>query len=407
MTLGQALIVGGLHFYLLRIIILFGLIRIIIRREIFSIKLTSIDKILIAWLGISSFLYVLFSGNYVYLTERLGGVYNTLGIYFIVRALVRDFDDTVLAVKMLGIIIIPLAVFFVVEFITGNNPFYYIFGGVPEYSEIRNGHTRCQGPFMHAILAGTFGTTAMPLFVGLWVYDNRSRLLATGAFLAATIIVVSSAASGPVLAYLASIVGLICWKFRSKMRVIRWGIAIFLLALHVFMRAPVWFLISRLGDIAGGGGWYRSALIDAAIRNFDEWWLIGTGRTAHWMPTGIESDPNMADIVNQFIAEGVKGGLLSMILFIWLIVLCFKTTGAAARNETQLSFPERFMIWSMGCTVLGHVTSFFSVSYFDQITIFWYLIIGMIAALYIKEGEGHISRNHTNVRMLSIVQFST
>ncbi len=44
MTLGQALIIGGLHFYLIRIIIFFGMIRIFVKKEIFSIKLNSIDK---------------------------------------------------------------------------------------------------------------------------------------------------------------------------------------------------------------------------------------------------------------------------------------------------------------------------------------------------------------------------
>src|ERR1700690_3119199 len=62
MTLGQALIIGELHFYLIRILIFFGMIRIFVRNEIFNIKLISIDKILIACLIVSSFLYVLFRG---------------------------------------------------------------------------------------------------------------------------------------------------------------------------------------------------------------------------------------------------------------------------------------------------------------------------------------------------------
>jgi hypothetical protein len=55
MTLGQALVIGGLHFYLIRILILFGMIRIFVKKEIFSVKLNSIDKALISWLMVSSF----------------------------------------------------------------------------------------------------------------------------------------------------------------------------------------------------------------------------------------------------------------------------------------------------------------------------------------------------------------
>ena len=114
---------------------------------------------------------------------------------------------------------------------------------------------------------------------------------------------------------------------------------------------------------------------------FDEWWLIGTGYTAHWMPTGLAIDPTKADIVNQFVAQGVNGGLLGLILFIWLIVNCFRTTGQSVQTESRYPFPEQFMIWSLGCTLLSHVVSFFSVSYFDQIIINWYMIIGMIVVL--------------------------
>lgn len=380
MTLSQALIIGGLHFYLIRILILFGVLRVLLRGELFSIKLTSIDILLIAWVGVTAFLYICFDGDNVNLSERLGGAYNALGIYFLIRAVVHDSDDVVHAVKMFGLVLIPLAVPFVIEYMTGRNPFF-VLGGVPEFTIIRDGKLRCQGSFRHPILAGTFGATALPLFVGLWFYSSRYRLFASGGILTATIIVIASSSSGPLLAYIASVLALMCWMVRSHMRAVRWGIVIVLLAFHVSMKVPVWFLISKLSDLVGGGGWYRSALIDAFLRNFDEWWLIGTGYTAHWMPTGLSIDPTRADIVNQFVAQGVDGGLLGLGLFIWLIVKCFKTTGMAVGTAAGYSFSEQFMIWSLGCALLGHIVSFFSVSYFDQIIIFWYLIIAMIAAL--------------------------
>jgi hypothetical protein len=380
LTLGQYILIGGGHFNLVRILIAFGLIRLFIRREISSIKLNAIDKVFAAWLLVSSFLYIVISGDTELLNERLGGVYSGLGIYILVRALVRDLDDVVLTGKMLAIIMIPLAFPFLVEYTTGRNPFF-VLGGVPEFTQVREGKLRCQGAFAHPILAGSFGATAIPILVGLWGYSAHNRLLIICSLLSATFIVVASSSSGPFLAYFAVVIGLFCWNIKSRMRTIRWGIAILLLALHMIMNAPVWFLISRLAEVTGGGGWYRSALIDAAVSHFNEWWLIGTAYTAHWMPTGITINPKMADIVNHYVAQGVNGGLLSLALFIWLISKCFKTTGLGARNETRYSSSERFMIWSLGCTVLGHAISFLSVSYFDQITIFWYLIIGMISAL--------------------------
>jgi len=380
MTLGQSLIIGGLHFHVTRVLIAFGLVRWLVRRETGAATFKAIDGIFIAGVLTSSFLYILFSGEIELLNERLGGAYNAIGIYAIVRGVVRDFDDILHTVKILAILMIPLAVLFAVEYTTGMNPFS-VFGGVPEYTQIREGKLRCQGPFGHPILAGTFGATAVPLFVGLWGYDKRHRWIVAGALLGATFLVVASSSSGPMLAYLGELIGLACWRIRSHMRSVRWGIAISLVVLHVIMKAPVWFLISRVSDLIGGSGWYRSALIDAFINHVDEWWLIGTSYTVHWMPTGVTVNSKMADIVNEYVQQGVKGGLLALVLLVWLITECFKTTGLAVRNTARFSEPNRFLIWSLGCGVLGHVVSFFSVAYFDQVSMFWFLDIGLIAAI--------------------------
>jgi hypothetical protein len=379
-SLAQSLIISGLHFNIIRILIFFGMMRVLLRREIFNIKPNSIDKVFFAWLMASAFIFVIFNQKNIDLSYRLGNVYDGLGIYLIVRALMRDFDDVVLNVKMLGIMIIPVAAFFMIEHSTGKNPFSFL-GGVPLLSEVRDGRIRCQGPFKHSILAGTFGATVLPLLVGLRVYSTRNRVLSTGAILASIVIILASSSSGPFMAFLAEIFGLICWYFRGNMRAIRWGIAIFFVALHVYMKDPVWFLIARISDLVGGGGYYRSALINAAVVHFDEWWLSGTAHTRHWMATGISGNPDMVDIVNHYVAQAVNGGLLALVLFIWLIVKCFEVNGSAVRDETRFSFPERFFIWSMGCTVLGHVVSFLSVSYFDQMTLFWYFIIGASAVI--------------------------
>ncbi len=386
MTLGQVAMIGPLHFSILRILLFVGWVRIITRGELSKIKLTVIDKVLVAWVIVGIILFALCRGPVQELVGRLGEAYNTLGIYFLIRALVRDVDDIVRAVKILAVIIFPLTLFFAMEHITGRNPFS-VLGGVPAVTEIREGSLRCQGPFRHPILAGTFGATAMPLFVGLWLYNGGNRRLAVTAAIAATTIVITSSSSGPLIAYITGLVGLFLWHYKSKIKFIFRGIIASLLILHLIMKAPVWFLIARVGDLIGGSGWYRAALIDAAIQHFNEWWLMGTAYTAHWMPTGLAINVNSADITNQFISEGVNGGIVELFLFIFMLVECFKVLGSAMRNEHKLSPAERYLIWSIGCALLGHVASFFSVSYFDQITIFLYLIVAMSATL----GELNIS----------------
>jgi len=379
MTLGQALVVGGLDFHLMRMLILFGLARIVVRKELSGIEVHPIDGVFVAWLLASSFLYLLVDPDRVNITGRLGYAYNALGVYLLIRTSVRNVEDILTVVTASAVFIVPLAVLFAVEGLTGRNPFAAL-GGVPLPSEVRDGRIRAQGPFLHPILAGTFGATALPLFVGLWVYNRRKRLLATLAVAAAIIIVGASASSGALSALGVSVAALIFWRWRTLTRAVRWGLVAGLLMLAAVMKEPVWFVIARLSDVTGGGGWYRSALIDAAVRHLDEWWLAGTGYTAHWMPTGILADTNSADLVNEFVLQGVHGGILTLLLFIWMLVKCFKTVGAEAHGIDN-PLGRRFLAWSLGCALLTHVASFFSVSYFDQITIFWYLHIGMVAAL--------------------------
>ena len=57
--------------------------------------------------------------------------------------------------KMFALCMVGLAVLILGEKFSGRNAFA-IFGGVPDVAVVRDGVIRCQGPFAHPILAGTF-----------------------------------------------------------------------------------------------------------------------------------------------------------------------------------------------------------------------------------------------------------
>jgi hypothetical protein len=281
---------------------------------------------------------------------------------------------------MLALISVPLAVAMIIEKATGRN-FFSIFGGVPEFTVIRDGKLRCQGAFSHPILTGTFGATSMPFMLALWVQSSGMKLVAILGIISATIITIASASSGPALAYLIVIIGIAMWQIRDHMRIFRWSLLLTLIALHVVMKAPVWALIGKISEVVGGTGWHRVALIDTAISHFGEWWMLGTDYTRHWMPTGVSWSENHADITNQFIRVGINGGVLSLILFITVIVYCFKNIGLKLVEIGSTELPIKFAIWCMGVSLVGHVASFISVSYFDQIVVFWYLLLALITTV--------------------------
>jgi len=377
-TIGQRVVVAGLDFTMFRILILFGWARLVLRSEIYALKLNAIDKALIWWIITSIVTYTILWGTFRAFINRMGLAYDVIGIYFLLRFIIRDFEDVIRIIKSLGFIIVPLALAALLENATTRNIFA-IFGGVPEFSRLRDGNVRCVISFGDAILAGTFAATSMPLFVGLLSEKGFAKKLAIFGFVASTIITVLSNSSGPVVSYLFGIIGFALWPFRRKMRLVRWGILAGVLSLHIIMKAPVWALIGRLSDLIGGTGYHRFELIDAFIRHFGEWWLIGTKYTAHWGPVVLVYEPNMVDITSQYILMGIEGGLLRMFLFIAVIVHSFRAIGRTIRATEGQSLSARICLWSLGAALLGHSISFISVSYFTQIVVFWYMLLAMIS----------------------------
>ncbi|HZU10226.1 MAG TPA: hypothetical protein VFA02_10015 [Pseudacidobacterium sp.] len=369
MTMGQRVVLGGLNFTMIRILLLFGWARLAFRGEFRRIQWNAIDFCLIAW-AISGFVAhsILEPGDAAY---RLGVAYNCVGTYFLMRYLLRERDDVVTVMRLLAWFVIPLSMLMLWEHFSGHNIFAFL-GGVPAISEIREGKIRSQGPFGHSILGGTFGATVFPFFYALRFHSGTDRVLGYMGMLASLIIVFSSGSSGPAFALIFSIIAFCLWPVRQHMRALRWGLLALAVVLHLVMKAPVWFLIGRITVFQASTGFHRAMLIDAAIRNFSEWWLVGTPSTAHW---GYE----LMDVTNYYIRQGVEGGFLTLVLFMAVISYAFGAVGRARKAAAKQPRWEQMMIWALGAALLAHAVSFISVSYFDQNFVSWYLLLAMIS----------------------------
>lgn len=387
-TIGQQVVIFGFNFTALRLVILVGWIRLFARGELRALEFNLIDKVFLWWLVVGFIANTILWQSSEALVGRLGLTYNAAGLYFLFRCLVRDLSEIEALIKISAIIVLPLALIMAFEAFSGRNIFS-IFGGVPAISDVRGGYVRAQGPFRFAGLAGAAVTALMPLFAALW-FNARAKFSSVVGLVAATSITIACHSGGPLLSYCAGIVALIMWPFHKSMRTVRYIILFGLIALAAVIKAPIWFLIGRLSAIVGGTGYHRSAIIDAAVRHFDEWWLIGTKETGHWMPyffAGAAYGFDRADMTNQYIAQGVNGGLATMILFIGIIVLCFREIGLSLRVNEDEPFSRQIMIWALGASLLVHVVSFFSVTYFDQTIVFWYLLLAMISSLGMKRQQ--------------------
>ena len=158
----------------------------------------------------------------------------------------------------------------------------------------------------------------------------------------------------------------------------RWGIVVACVGLHLVMKGPVWSLVGRMDIVGGSTGWHRSALITAALEHFGEWWLVGTRSTAHW---GQQFNYDLFyDVTNQFILEGVRGGVITLLLFVWVLSVAFRGAGDLWRAAGS-SVHKVAIAWGLGTTMFVHVITFFGISYHGQIVMVMYLHLAMIGSL--------------------------
>jgi hypothetical protein len=392
MPLGQQLVFAGLHFTIIRLLILVGGIRALCRGEARGLVLNPLDKIVLCWAILGVVMGLMADPSSKTLINRLGVFYNAVGIYFLVSCWVKDKDTFMGSVKVLAVLAVPLAALMLVERTTSHNPFF-VLGGVPEISDNRDGHIRCQAAFRHPILAGTFGATSLPLFIGLWSQGGKRRHAALFGGLAACAIAIMANSGGALLTLVLGIVAFGFWRVRHHMRWVRRGIVAFMVALTIVMKAPLWYLPAKASILVGGGGWYRALLIDTTAAHLSEWWLCGTTYTAHWAASCfvLDDDPNNIDITSQYIGEAVKGGVLKLTLFVAIIVLCFKVLGRRIHEEVSAPARNSVFWWALGVCLFTHCVSFWSIPYFDQLAVLWFWLLAAISRIAGNEQSEPVS----------------
>ncbi len=373
MTRGQILDIGPLHFHVIRILVVIGLARVMVKGERLAGGVTTLDRLLLLW-GVwficSSFFHTSDT-----LVTRLGVALTELGSYFLFRVFLRNADDVYFLFKAFCILTLPLAIAMLVEKVTGTNAFAALGGVYPE-AAVRDGHFRAQGPFAHAIFAGTFGAACVPTALFVW---RSHRTLGIIGLLGAVGIVFASGSSGPAM-MLVLILALAAWKIRRHLRGIFSLVILAIIALAIVMNDPVYYVLARIDVTGGSTGWHRAALIDSALRHLGEWWLIGTDYTRHWMPTGIHANDNHTDITNHYLQMGVSGGIALMLIFVAVLSAAFSKVGRTLGELSDESSEQQIMIWILGSILFGHAMNFVSISYFDQSVVFFYLVLAGIAA---------------------------
>jgi hypothetical protein len=371
--MGQVVVLGSLHFTVLRFLILAGLARMTFLHRPssggrFTGGFNGIDKAVVLWSASAAILFVLHFRETGAIIKSGGTLLDTLGGYLVVRFLIPDGETIRRTIKVLAAICTVNGAFMIYEKISGINMFGLL-GGIPVQAFVRDGHIRASGVFGY-LWAGAFAGALVPLFVWLWS-ERKSRTAALIGFSGATAMMIASYSSTSFLAYGGALVGLAFWPLRQKMRAIRWGLTIMLVVLHLVMKAPVWALIGRVNLTGSSAGSQRYMLVDMTIQHFSAWWLTGTDSYMRW---GFDS----WDLCNQFVAVALTGGLLSLIFYVLIFKRCFSSIGTA-RRLVNGDRDQEWYFWCFGSSLLATVVAHFGINYMAQLIMGFFALVACIS----------------------------
>ncbi len=353
----QVVVLGSLHFTVLRIVIIAALIRRAMLGGTSSTgkfpgEFNPVDRMVVLWVvSLDLILSVQWMEMQVFV-HNLGDLLDMLGGYLVVRFFIPDGEAVRRTIKTLAVVCVIQGALMLNEQISHVNLFGYI-GGLGPWLTVREGRIRSEGA-LGCISAGAFAGNLIPLFLWLWT-DRNSRTLAFTGFAAASAMVITSNSSTSLLALAASAAGLAFWPLRKKMRLLRWVFVAILVLLHLVMKAPVWALITRVDVTGSSSGYHRYELVNNCIRHFSDWWLLGYKNYNLWGFC-------MFDLCNQFVVQAVAGGLLALVAYIAIFSRAFGALGNA-RKEVSGDRSQEWRLWCFGSALFSVLVAHFGINY--------------------------------------------
>jgi len=363
-----------LDFYAVRVVALVALIRIYLSGDSDRVRMNSIDRLFIFYNVLGAVVYILASQNkagaFIF---KSGNFVDSVVLYVVLRNAISSKDSLRLIVKTFSICVIVLLPFIIFEYYSASNLFALL--GRSAIS-MRNGEIRTSATFSHAILFGSFAAALVPI---LWAkYKSSGGMGRLVVVICCVFFVYTSSSSGPIVVLAGVIFFLFFFRWKQYSRQLFWLSLTAATIIHFVRESPIWHLLYvRISVKSGSTGWHRYLLVEAAVKEFWNWWLLGYGdlgpqwHSKYWSYT----HATFTDVTNHYLLVGVRGGVFTMLLFVLLCYKVVKTLGAC--SQYQDSVEEQWLWWGFAVMMLAHCISFLSVAYFGQITMLLYLSIAV------------------------------
>jgi len=325
------------------------------------------------------------SDSFEAIVENRGGyLMDTWCAYMAARFIVTDRARLISVIKCVSLALVPLAILGVIESVTFWQPFAPLWvyspwfrGGTRFVSEGRFGFARAIGPFSHAILFGGVFAMFLPLVYYLRSEKTNWRPFAYILSGVALLGALSSMSSGPWVMVIVVIFCLAMEKHKVWAKPLIISIVLSCIFIGIASNRPFYHVIASWANPLGGAGWHRAQLIDLAIENFNEWWVVGYGdKDPGWGP---QLGMVWTDVTNEYILNGIRYGLLGVIVLCAVLAKAFHGIISTHRKVTQPA--SKSLWWAFGSLLFGVVVTWMSVSFFGQLITLFYCCLGMIGSL--------------------------
>jgi hypothetical protein len=315
------------------------------------------------------------------LENRSGFLMNTWFAYLAARLCFTDRSSFITVAKWLAVLLIPLALLGVVEAMTGWQPYAELERYCPWVSgrgaaNERFGFFRAEGPFGQPICFGMFFAMLLPI---VYYLRHEKPDWQIGVYIASGLALLgalSSVSSGPWVMAIAVVLCLVMEKHKHLVKPLLVFAVVSCIFIAIASNRPFYYVIVSYANPLGGAGWHRAKIIDCAVMFFNEWWLVGYG----------DSDPGWGqylgmghtDLTNEFIAAGVRYGILGVITFCCVLTCALRRLVLLHNSATD--FALRSLFWALGSTIVALIITFMSVSMFGQIVPLFYCLLGIIGS---------------------------
>ena len=318
------------------------------------------------------------------LEGRAGYLMDTWCAYLAARFIVTDRKKLISIIKCISIALVPLAILGIIESATGWQPFAALWrfspwfrGGESYVSEGRFGLARAVGPFSHAILFGGVFAMFMPLIYYLHREKGQWQSLAYVLLGIALLGALSSMSSGPWVMVIVVIFCLVMERNKQFAKPLFILLVFSCISIGIASNRPFYHVIASWANPLGGAGYHRAKLIDLAIENFNEWWLVGYGdKDPGW---GEFLGMGRTDVTNEYILNGVRYGILGVIALCAVLAKAFRSLISTYRRLTNPAMKS--LCWAFGSLLFSVAVAWMSVSFFGQLSTLVYCSIGMIGSL--------------------------